>query len=59
MERRSKRRHKNEKDDKGKRKDDKHVKVIDDDPYEEIWVEKNIDMDGEKASASLSSCSLS
>ena len=49
---RSKRKHKSEKDGssrKRSRKDDgDHLKIVDDDPNDEdMWVEKNIDMDGD------------
>ena len=52
---RSKRRHKDDKSEHKTRKrhrDEHHkkVRVIDDDPDEDMWVEKNIDMDGERVS---------
>lgn len=55
--RKSKKRHKrdgHESSRKHKRKDNEPGKlhITDDDPYDEdMWVEKNIDMDGEKVSA--------
>jgi hypothetical protein len=45
-------RHRHDRDEDGgkrkKRKDKSGSKVVDDDPEEDMWVEKNIDMDGEK-----------
>jgi hypothetical protein len=55
--RNSKKRHKrdgHESSRKNKRKDNERNKlhITDDDPYDEdMWVEKNIDMDGERVSA--------
>ena len=50
-EHRSKKRHRHDKEDRPKRKrHDKHVEVIDEDPDGEMWIEKNIDMDGEDVS---------
>ncbi|KAH8114621.1 CwfJ C-terminus 1-domain-containing protein-like protein [Phellopilus nigrolimitatus] len=53
-EHKSKKRSKHDKDDdrhrdehRPKKRHDKKVKIIDDDPDEAMWVEKNIDMDGE------------
>jgi len=55
----SRKKHKHDRDDpsrkKHKHKRDKHstggVQIVDDDPDDEdMWVEKNIDMDGEKVS---------
>ncbi|THH11645.1 hypothetical protein EW145_g512 [Phellinidium pouzarii] len=42
---RSKKRHMH--DTKDKRRQHKKVKIVDEDPDEDMWVEKNIDMDGE------------
>ncbi len=53
-EHKSKRKHKSEKDDssstrKRSRKDDgDHLHIVDEDPDDDMWVEKNIDMDGER-----------
>ncbi|KAI0720519.1 CwfJ C-terminus 1-domain-containing protein-like protein [Cerioporus squamosus] len=51
-EHKSKRRHKSDKDDssrKRSRKDDgDHLHIVDEDPDDDMWVEKNIDMDGER-----------
>jgi hypothetical protein len=50
----SKKRHKHRDDDgerhghKRKRKDEDKLHVVDDDLNEDMWVEKNIDMDGER-----------
>ena len=49
-ENRSKKQHKHEKEHDRKRKHDKKLKIVDDDPDEDMWVEKNIDMDGEHVS---------
>jgi hypothetical protein len=56
----SKKRHKHRDDDgerhghKRKRKDGDKLHVVDDDLNEDMWVEKNIDMDGERVR--LASC---
>ena len=52
-EKKSRKRHKHEEDGdrkhKKKRKhEDKGSRIVDDDPDEDLWVEKNIDMDGER-----------
>ncbi|GBE84892.1 CwfJ C-terminus 1-domain-containing protein-like protein [Sparassis latifolia] len=51
-EHKSKRKHKSDKDSgkaKRRRKDDEHVHIVDDDPNDDdMWVEKNIDMEGEE-----------
>ncbi|TFK91929.1 hypothetical protein K466DRAFT_659656 [Polyporus arcularius HHB13444] len=53
-EHKSKRKHKSEKDDssstrKRSRKDNgDHLHIVDEDPDDDMWVEKNIDMDGER-----------
>ena len=56
-EHKSKKRNKHVDDDKRerkrKRKDGDKLRVVDDDPDEDMWVEKNIDMDGEKVRSLL------
>ena len=48
-EHKSKKRHRHERDEDGhkSKKRKSKVEVVDDDPEEDMWVEKNIDMDGE------------
>lgn len=59
-ERTSKKRHKHDEDGSRKHKkkrkhEDKGTRIVDDDPDEEdMWVEKNIDMDGERVRVSYS-----
>ena len=54
-EHKSKKRHRHDRDEKPKKKrHDKHVEVIDEDPDEEMWIEKNIDMEGERVRGSTS-----
>ncbi|KAF9454844.1 hypothetical protein P691DRAFT_770356 [Macrolepiota fuliginosa MF-IS2] len=45
----SSRKHKHRKKDGGKKED--HLSIVDDDADEDMWVEKNIDMDGERVLA--------
>ena len=50
-EHKSKRKHKSEKESSRKRsrKDEEHLRIVDDDVADDdMWVEKNIDMDGER-----------
>lgn len=53
-EHKSKRKHRSDKDESSKRrrhsKDEDNVRIADDDPDDDMWVEKNIDMDGENVS---------
>jgi hypothetical protein len=48
----SKKRHRHrdeeERKHKKKRKEEKHLNIVEDDADDDMWVEKNIDMDGEK-----------
>jgi hypothetical protein len=47
---------KSKKEHKKKRKDESKTRIVDDDPNDEdLWVEKNIDMDGERVSFFTSS----
>ena len=54
-EHKSKKRHRHERDEEGhkSKKRKSKVEVVDDDPEEDMWVEKNIDMDGEYVRAIL------
>lgn len=54
----SKRRHKSEKDESSRKRSRKdggdHLHIVDEDPDDDMWIEKNIDMDGERVRGSTS-----